>query len=176
VQISSSTAASIDAQPQSKTEPGNGFADVLKTVADRSNVRVEARSARPPRRPAGPKTPSPKPPPKPEGGPTLPPRCGTPPPPKPVCDLPPPKPAPLPRSDDPRYLGPPIPVNEPPICIVPPRPEPMPLPKPIDGGIERPPIMWPREPIQTFAAGGGGIGARGPFPIEDPAPMPADVM
>jgi hypothetical protein len=37
----------------------------------------------------------------------------------------------------------------------------------------REPITWPREqPIVTFPLPGGGVGARGPFVIEDPAPMP----
>lgn len=83
----------------------------------------------------------------------------------PVCELPKPKP-PIGKPDDPimttMALGeegdPGLPVCE--------------LPKPIG----RDPITWPREqPVTLFPLPGGGMGAKGPFLIEDPAPQPAAI-
>jgi hypothetical protein len=172
---SGSMPLSTDVQAQSKadtgeTKNGSSFADLMKSMANGMNG-TEARPAPRPGRPR------PVKPPKPEGGPTLPPRCGTPPPPQPptpppmpqpmpICIFPPPKPEPRPLpiplpKPDPRYLGPPIRIDDP---I---------RPTPTDT-----PIGWPKGPmpVDTYLLPGGGMGARGPFPIEDPAPVPPDEM
>jgi hypothetical protein len=155
------------------------FADTMTALGGGNNrpeprqePRTERMIAR--RRERTPTSDMPSMPKPPKGGPSEPPRCDPPlplplpPTPKPVCDLPPPPPNP-----DPRYLGPPI-------CDLPiptPGPKPVPLPMPFETNPDlkptREPITWPREqPIVSFPLPGGGVGARGPFVIECPAPVP----
>jgi hypothetical protein len=159
MQINSQSNALTTSLPSANTPT---FADTMTTVAraktdrDHGDRRVDGPVTRwRPRMPPTETPPMPKPP---KGGPVEPPRCFLPlppstttpkPTPKPICDLPPPMPNP-----DPRYLGPPI-------CELPaptPGPKPVPLPVPFDINPDFKPT--------------GGVGMRGPFPTECPAPLP----